>query len=319
MTPPCTPWSSAIDPLSQPHGAAKALLASGAPVFVPVNPVEYHGPHLSLHNDARITRGLVGLLHAAWCPDAPLLVTADLEMGVDPVPGPGTQERPFAEVRDRVTTACTGLAELGAKRVVLATFHGAPLHAQALQVGVRTLSELGVPAFAPMVSLLRRQMGFTPDALEDVWAHVGDPEERAALRAGLACDFHGGFMETSLALALSPDGVAADLSGVPDCPDFGPDKTLMALARRAERSGRGPLAQELRMAAWGKGWFGLRDFPGYTSRPRLATAAAGWTFVDHVLPAILEEGEQVLWGNRPPAEPPMGWLHDLSLGGRIKL
>ena len=34
-------------------------------MFVPVNPVEYHGPHLSLHNDAVITRGVARDLHAA--------------------------------------------------------------------------------------------------------------------------------------------------------------------------------------------------------------------------------------------------------------
>jgi hypothetical protein len=172
MTPPCTPWSEAIDPLALPHARARALLAGGAPVFLPVNPVEYHGPHLSLHNDALISRGLAGLAHAAWSPDAPFLVTADLEVGVDPVPGPGTQERPFIEVRDRVKTACAALAALGAQRVVLATFHGAPQHTQALQAGVRALRNAGVPAYAPMATLLRTQMGFTPDDLADVWAQV---------------------------------------------------------------------------------------------------------------------------------------------------
>lgn len=319
MTPPCTPWSEAIDPLSLPHARAQAVLATGAPVFLPVNPVEYHGPHLSLHNDALITRGVAGLLHAGWCPDAPFLVAADLEVGVDPVLGPGTQERPFGEVRDRVKTACAALVALGARRVVLATFHGAPQHTQALQAGVRALNKRGVPGYAPMATLLRTQMGFTPADLSDVWAQVPDPAERQALQDGLHCDFHGGFMETSLALAVAPHGVSQDLSGVPDCADFSPDATLLALATRAERRGREGLAAELRMAAWGKGWFSMKPFPGYTSRPRLASAAAGRAFIGHVLPTILAEGRDVLWEDAAPPEPPMGWLHDLSLGGRLKL
>lgn len=73
------------------------------------------------------------------------------------------------------------------------------------------------------------------------------------------------------------------------------------------------------MAAWGKGWYAMRPFPGYTSRPRLASAAAGWAFIGHVLPTILAEGRAVLWEDAPPPDPPMGWLHDLSLGGRLKL
>ena len=31
--------------LDLPHAKAQALLASGAPVYLLVNPVEYHGPH----------------------------------------------------------------------------------------------------------------------------------------------------------------------------------------------------------------------------------------------------------------------------------
>ena len=41
-----------------PNDAARRLLATGVPVYLPVNPVEYHGPHLSLHTDRLISRGL---------------------------------------------------------------------------------------------------------------------------------------------------------------------------------------------------------------------------------------------------------------------
>ena len=41
-----------------PHSRARALLATGAPVYLSVNPVEFHGPHLSLHNDLVVSRAL---------------------------------------------------------------------------------------------------------------------------------------------------------------------------------------------------------------------------------------------------------------------
>src|SRR5260370_33859112 len=114
-----------------PHAQARALLAAGAPVFLPVNPVEYHGPHLSLHNDGLVSRGLARDIHAVLAQsegDWPCLVTSDLEGGVDPCPGPGTRATPFRQVRSLVLEACRRLVELGAQRVVLVTFHGGPLH-----------------------------------------------------------------------------------------------------------------------------------------------------------------------------------------------
>ena len=41
-----------------PHDAARRLVQSGAPVYLFVNPVEYHGPHLPLHNDRIIAHGI---------------------------------------------------------------------------------------------------------------------------------------------------------------------------------------------------------------------------------------------------------------------
>ena len=32
--------------LDLPHSRARSLLSRGAPVYLPVNPVEFHGPHL---------------------------------------------------------------------------------------------------------------------------------------------------------------------------------------------------------------------------------------------------------------------------------
>ena len=36
----------------------RELLGTGAPAWILVNPIEYHGPHLSLHNDRLVSRGI---------------------------------------------------------------------------------------------------------------------------------------------------------------------------------------------------------------------------------------------------------------------
>src|SRR5438105_3637126 len=113
--------------LDQTLAEARRLTATGAPVYLPINPVEYHGPHLSLHNDALISRGLATDLHArlaARHPEWPFLVADDLEVGVDPCPGRGTRHTPYPIACALIREACRALAELGAERVVLMTFHG---------------------------------------------------------------------------------------------------------------------------------------------------------------------------------------------------
>ena len=68
-----------------PHQEARRLVRSGAPVYVSVNPVEYHGPHLSLHNDRLISIGLARAVHEELGKrhDWPFLLGADLEVGVE--------------------------------------------------------------------------------------------------------------------------------------------------------------------------------------------------------------------------------------------
>ena len=75
MNPPGRPRSL----LALPAPEAQARCATGAPVCVHVDPVEYHGPHLSLHNDRVVSHGLIDGLHPRVAPDHDhLFGTADL-------------------------------------------------------------------------------------------------------------------------------------------------------------------------------------------------------------------------------------------------
>ncbi|HEY3354357.1 MAG TPA: creatininase family protein [Polyangia bacterium] len=309
--------------LERSSTAARATLASGAPVFVPVNPIEYHGPHLPLRTDGLVAAGLIRDLHAALAARRqgwPLLVVPDLEAGCDPVPGPGSRPVSYPRLRELVEGTCAALASLGARRVVLMTFHGSPLHNLALEAGVQLLRRRGVRAVAPFHLVLRRLIdGAGQSVAAEALAEVTDPEERASIARDLGRDIHAGFLETSLALHYAPASVHPRYVDLPPCPAVTPAAPLAAAARAARALGRRELAGELDFAAHGLGWYALRPFPAYTGRPHRATARAGAALAARIvaegMPMVLE----VLDGRAAPPPPVMTWAASLSLGGRVGL
>ena len=302
-----------VDPLSVPHRSARELLSSGDPVFLPVNPVEFHGPHLGLHNDAGLSRGLSQRLAKGLGLTGPLLYCADLEVGVNPVPGPGSRPVPYSEVKRAVERACLGLAGLGARRVVLVTFHGDPLHAWALHAGVEVLQKRGIPAFSPMAALLPDLVGLQRHAA----VADGLPEDlRKRALAGLESDYHGGFVETSLALALCPETVG-ERSELPDCPPLPPVGPLRVLARALQVLGARQSGDFVEAGARAHGWFGLKPFPGYTGSPAAASAAVGEALIDRVLPSLATLAREVLYEGAVSPRPPLSWLRAVTLGGRV--
>jgi creatinine amidohydrolase len=294
-------------------------LRRGVPVYLPVNPVEYHGPHLSLHNDHLVSVGLARDLHAALqarLGPHPLLLAQDLGVGVDPCPGPGTQFTDYGTLRRRVVEAVHRLADLGAERVVLITFHGSPLHSHAMHAGIQALAARGVRAFAPLTVALERQLQGKLTELEEAWEPVRDPAAQAALRADAQGDFHAGFIETSLALHYAPEHVVGHRD-LPPCPPPVPARAPRTLATLARALGRAALGDELALVARGLGWYALRPFPGYTGRPDLANPESGAIVARVLTEAFAERAFDIFEGRAQAAPPPLGWLPWVSLGGRV--
>lgn len=297
--------------LERPHGEARRLLASGAPVWLPVNPQEYHGPHLSLHNDLLVAAGLLRDVHARLGAhhDWPLLHAPDLGVGCGTVRGPGSRPVPYGTVRRLVLRACDAIAELGARAVVLVSFHGDPQHNLAIEAGVQRLRARGVRAFAPMHVLLRELMTLAdPSPFAAVVAPIPDPDDRRAALEGLPLDLHAGFAETSLALHYAPETVAPDWRQVPPCPTWRPVRALALAAAAARAAGRRELARELAYAAKGLGWLWLRPFPGYTGRPHLANAESGRVLAGLLAERFAAVAEDVLVAGATPPPPVMRWL-----------
>lgn len=312
--------ASPVPVLELPHGEARELLAGGAPVFVFVNPPEFHGPHLSLRNDALLSAGIARDLHARLAADGhgwPFLAGPTLEVGCDVVPGPGAVDTPYRTVKRLVSEACDAVASLGARRVVLMTFHGGPHHNHALHAGAKRLARRGVQVLAPLNLLLHEMLGLDdPAAFARAWAHVEDPAEREALARELQFDFHAGFFETSLSLHYAPTTVAPCYRELPPCEGVRPARGYLALAWIVERLGLATLARELRYAAHGVGWYGVRPFPGYTGRPAHASAAGGAFFAEQILARYHTAAREVFTGRAAGPAPIMAWLPRATLGGR---
>ena len=288
-------------------------------MYLTVNPVEYHGPHLSLHNDRLISLGLVRDLHDRlgkrheW----PLLLATDLEIGVEPCPGLGTRPTSFLLARTLITEACRSLAELGATKVVLMTFHGAPLHSLAIEAGARWLRGQGIKAIAPFNALMHELLWLEPAAFEEFFAFVEEPAEREALRQSIAWDFHAGFLETSLSLHYAPASVAPDYVNLPPCPAVKPHRGLALAATLAQGLKAETTSRELHFAAIGLGWYGLRPFPGYSGRPHLASAQAGALFAERIAKRFEEVALAAFDGEAAGPKPIMPWLEALTCLGML--
>lgn len=299
------------------HREARALCARGVRVWLPVNPVEYHGPHLSLHNDRLVSLGLAREVHALLGGGEPFVVAADLEMGVDPTPGPGTRAVPFAIVRDAVLDACRALHALGAQRVIAMTWHGAPLHSLAIEPGMAWLRANGVRALNPFNEAFRELCRLDGARFARAFDHVEDARERARMIETLRHDFHGGFFESSMALHYAPHSVKG-WHDVPPCPVITPEPTMARASRLARKVGRIELAAELDMIAMALGWQALSPFPGYTGTPHLARPESGAVFGAEIARGYAALIDDVFANRRAAPEPPMRWIATLTANGRLQ-
>jgi creatinine amidohydrolase/Fe(II)-dependent formamide hydrolase-like protein len=252
-------------------------------------------------------------------PEWEWLEFADLECGVQPVPGPGSRGVPFDVMRRLVLDVCRSVAELGAKRVVLMTFHGSPLHGIALEHGVKALRRWGVHAVAPFNIMLRKLLDAPGSVFSDAYDVLGSSSERDIMQAAFQSDFHGGFLETSVALHYASSTVDSCFEKLPPCPAVLPDRGLELAATIARKAGRSDLARELHIGAYGQGWYALRPFPGYTGNPSLATAEAGKAFARTFVELAWKDVLSALHG-RPSALVPLGWWFEYaSMGGKLSL
>lgn len=306
--------------LETPEPTTRAALATGAPVWLHFNPIEYHGPHLSVRNDFLISRGLARGAHSrllelfpTW--GGPLEVTFDL--GVGAVPHEGSVHVTQEVVRGTMLAVCAELVRLGARRVVLMTFHGDPGHNLLLQEGVRLLAERAVSAVAPMSFLMRHFVNPDIERLAPVFAEVENPTDRETLRRQSGIDFHAGFLETSLSLHYAPASVSPAYTSVPPCPEIGEERLRSVAAGLCRGLGLETAGHTLEAASRGAAWYALRPYPAYTGNPALASPAAGARLAELVEAEVAETVRGVFDGEIEAEDSFITWLGRLTLGGRL--
>jgi creatinine amidohydrolase len=307
------------DPLALVASERRARLAAGLPVFVSLNPVEYHGPHLSVRNDGLVAWRLgeaafarLREVNLAWDE----LLWTEIGVGADAVEHPGSVRVGYDDFRRLVLGVCDALIGMGARRVVLLSFHGALRHNLALQAGVDALRSAGVRAVSPMACLLAALVDPPAELLRPVLETVADSGLRAAVEAAVAYDFHAGFLETSMALHYVPEAVE-DHERVPPCPRVAPEPARLAASRVAARLGRDRAAAALAASARAAGWFALRPFPGYASVPSAANALAGARLAKLIEEGFVAAVLDAFEGRVPEGEWLVRLAARLSLGGRL--
>jgi creatinine amidohydrolase len=144
-----------------------------------------------------------------------------------------------------------------------------------------------------------------------------DEPLRSQMLRDLKFDFHAGFFETSLALYYAAETVSPDYVNLPPCPPVTNAKAFQLASRLAGALGAKILAHELEFAAHGKGWHAVQGYPGYTSRPALATKAAGAFFAREIVARFAAVTESVLYRGAKVPTPIMSWAAALSLNGRL--
>ena len=309
------------NPFSLLASGRRARLSAGLPVVVSFNPLEYHGPHLTVRNDGLVARCIAERFHRglrAAHPEWNELLWAEFDVGADPVPHPESVHVSYQDFRRLVLGLCRDLAGMGVRRVILHAFHGSPRHSLALLEGVDLLRAAGVQAFSPMPLLLAGMIELPENLRTPLLETVADAAERREVEATLPFDFHAGFLETSVSLHYVPEAVSPDFERVPPCPRVEPDGLRTAAANVARRLGRQREATALAASARAAAWLGLRPFPGYSSHPAAAGPAAGALIAAHIERGFLEAAEATFDGRIPDGEWLIRVAGRLSLGGRLE-
>lgn len=284
-------------------------------LFIFINPTEYHGPHLPLANDYIISRGLADRLFARLKKAGltkQYIAAPLINLALDPTPGPGTIMVTAPQFESLLRRFAEKLPGIGAKRVILMTFHGAPRHNHALQRFVKQLTAAGIQALNPMNTILKKLLEYRPGDFSEALTPIRDSKAREEIDRHLDSDYHGGFFETSLTLALAPGSVSPGHGKLPDCPPVEIPTWQKAAIHGMRSIGQKSAARELHYAAEALAWLKLDPFPGYTGKPRFANAKSGEFFVSKILDEYEAAVRAVFVEGKNPPEPVMDMTELLS-------
>ncbi len=188
------------------HPQLDALKREKTVIFIPISPIEEHGPHLPLGVDAFNARFFAEELAERLTekrPDWTVVLTPLLPLGTNVFKYIGSIHIRQRAMRDVVTDFASSLARYGFSYFVVFSFHGGPGHIVALEEASRKVSRrFGVKMISLTGGLAYTFLtgGFTPE-IERYLSEPLTQEERELFKK----DIHAGWWETAMMMKAKPN------------------------------------------------------------------------------------------------------------------
>jgi len=236
--------------------ASRPSLSPVAIVVLPLGATEQHGPHLPFETDTIIAEGIAARARELLPQGMEVEFLPAEPIGYSPehLFSPRTRSLGFGEAVDRWIGIGEAAAARGARRFVMLNAHGG-----------------NAPLMTVVATELRVRHAML--AVATSWTRFGYPADLVSAEEK-AYGVHGGFVETSVMLALRPDLV--DMAQARDVPS-------------AQRSFAGEFTH---LRAYGPHAFGwdMRDLSprGVVGNAAAATAAAGERIIAHSARGFVE-------------------------------
>ena len=225
-------------------------------VVLPLGATEQHGPHLPFETDTIIATGVADRARAMM-PDGlrvTFLATEPVGYSIEHLDVAGTQTLGYTDAVERWIGIGAGAHDRGIRRFVMLNAHGG-----------------NSPLMTIVATELRVRLGML--AVATSWTRFGYPEGLVPERER-ALGIHGGFIETSVMLALRPDLV-----------DMGKARDFPSRQAGFERDFR-------HLRAYGPHAFGWKmgdlSPDGVVGNAAAATADAGEAILDHAARGFVE-------------------------------
>jgi creatinine amidohydrolase/Fe(II)-dependent formamide hydrolase-like protein len=278
--------------------------------FMPVSPIEVHGPHLPVGTDVFIAEEVRDRLQkrlAETHPDATMINLPPLYCGSDALPVPGSLSVPAEALSEVLLAYARGLHKQGFKYLIVTDNHGGPRH------------NLGIAYAANQA--WKKYRFYVIDPFITIYKLMGRLDPGFIKRTGLAkgtcgddTDNHAGTNETSLLMACRADYRDRDYSQIP--PSLLPrPKGGAAIAASVGRMlgalGGREIAQDLNHLANTLAWMAEKPFTPYMGAPALGSQAAGEAMLAEHARISAELVERALAGEDVRQKPVLNGLRFL--------
>lgn len=276
--------------------------------FMPVSPIEVHGPHLPLGTDVIVAQEIQRRVQARLEQERPHLTQVDLPAlycGSDALPAPGSISVQAEGLSRVLLDYARGLSSQGFRYLLVSDNHGGPRH----HLGINHAAEKawhkhGFHLIDPFIEVYRRMVRLDPSLLSATGLGPGS--------CGDDSDSHAGTNETSLMLAIggktrNVEEYRQVLASAP--PDLGGLPRALScfgsiLAKFGAQDAGGDMQHLARMLAW----TGQKGFTPYMGAPALATREAGEAMLAVHVGAALQLLDRAFAGESGLPMPQLGWL-----------